>query len=428
MLFRCLPLTVRLAAALSLAALTACSVLGDDLIGGAPTVPGTPRLAEGAIPGDFTQFVARLRPEAIKAGVPGAVYDRALAGVAPDMDVLRRASSQPEFSRKIWDYVDDATVDTRIDDGRALIARDRGLLDGIEATYGVGRQYVVAIWGMESSYGTVFDNDTSGRVKNVVRSLATLAWKGGSRSSYGRKQLFAALRILGRGDIDRAHMTGSWAGAMGHTQFIPTTYLAYAVDYDGDGHADIWRSEADALASTAAYLRRSGWRPGTGWGYEVRLPAGFDGASGSVATLGDWAARGVVRANGSAFPRPDDVGRLYLPAGRAGPAFLTLKNFDVIKRYNASDAYALSVGHLADRLAGGGPLIADWPRGYTPLDTAGRMELQGRLQALGFPIVKIDGRIGPESIAAIRSYQARNGLAVDGNASAELLTRLRSGS
>lgn len=413
-----------LALALTLAA-GGCGLVGGELESG-PSAGGLPALTDGAVPADFRAFVERLRPEARRSGVSDATFDRALAGVGPDMEVLAKASAQPEFSRPIWDYLDDMTAQSRIAAGRAMLAQNAALLDRIEARYGVERQVVVAVWGMESSYGAVLGDPT--KVKNVVRALATLAWKGGSRAGYGRRQLMAALRILERGDIDRRHMVGSWAGAMGHTQFIPTTYLAYAVDFDGDGRRDIWRSQADALGSTAAYLKRSGWQSGASWGYEVTLPAGFNAASaGGRAPLAVWESRGVRRANGAAFPRPGDVGRLFLPAGSAGPAFLTLGNFDVIKRYNAANAYALAVGHLADRLIGGGPFVAAWPRGYTPLEEAGRAELQERLRALGFPIEKIDGKIGPQSRAAIGAYQARVGLAVDGNASAELLARLRAG-
>jgi membrane-bound lytic murein transglycosylase B len=223
-------------------------------------------------------------------------------------------------------------------------------------------------------------------------------------------------------------MTGSWAGAMGQTQFIPTTYLGYAVDFDGDGRRNIWTSVPDALASTANYLRKSGWQAGATWGYEVILPPGFDTSlEGRSATLADWTARGFVRAAGGAFPRPGDQATLLLPAGPGGPAFLTLRNFQAIKRYNNANAYALGVGHLADRLKGGGPFVTPWPRGYTPLDEDGRAELQSRLRAIGFPLDKIDGKVGPQTVAAIRAYQAQRGLAVTGHASLELLTLLRGG-
>ncbi len=411
-------------ALLTLAGLIAgCAILGDF---GPSGEPGLPPLADGPIPPEFTAFVESQWPTAEARGVSRATFVRAFQGVGPDNDVLVRATSQPEFSRAIWDYLDDMAAESRIATGRDMLVRHRALLDRIEATYGVDRAVVVAIWGMESSYGAILRDPT--KVKNVVRALATLGWRGGSRAAYGRQQLNAVLRILEHHDVDARHMTGSWAGAMGQTQFIPTTYLGYAVDFDGDGRRDIWTSVPDALASTANYLKKSGWQAGATWGYEVILPPGFDTSlEGRSATLADWTARGFVRAAGGAFPRPGDQATLLLPAGPGGPAFLTLRNFQAIKRYNNANAYALGVGHLADRLKGGGPFVTPWPRGYTPLDEDGRAELQSRLRAIGFPLDKIDGKVGPQTVAAIRAYEAQRGLAVTGHASLELLTLLRGG-
>lgn len=411
-------------ALLTLAGLIAgCAILGDF---GPPNEPGLPPLADGPIPPEFTAFVESQWPAAEARGVSRATFVRAFQGVGPDNDVLVKATSQPEFSRAIWDYLDDMAAESRIATGRDMLVRHRDLLDRIEATYGVDRAVVVAIWGMESSYGAILRDPT--KVKNVVRALATLGWRGGSRAAYGRQQLNAVLRILEHHDVDARHMTGSWAGAMGQTQFIPTTYLGYAVDFDGDGRRDIWTSVPDALASTANYLKKSGWQAGATWGYEVILPPGFDTSlEGRSATLADWTARGFVRAAGGAFPRPGDQATLLLPAGPGGPAFLTLRNFQAIKRYNNANAYALGVGHLADRLKGGGPFVTPWPRGYTPLDEDGRAELQSRLRAIGFPLDKIDGKVGPQTVAAIRAYEAQRGLAVTGHASLELLTLLRGG-
>lgn len=413
------------AAALTLAGLlAACAVLGNDF--DVPEQSGLPPLADGPIPPAFTAFVESQWPAAEARGVSRATFDAAFRGVGPDNDVLAKATSQPEFSRAIWDYLDDMAAESRIATGREMLVRHRTLLDSIEATYGVNREVVVAIWGMESTYGAILRDPT--KAKNVVRALATLGWRGGSRAAYGRQQLNAVLRILEHHDVDARHMTGSWAGAMGQTQFIPTTYLGYAVDFDGDGRRNIWTSVPDALASTANYLRKSGWQPGATWGYEVVLPPGFDTSlAGRSATLADWTTRGLTRANGAAFPRPGDQATLLLPSGPGGPAFLTLRNFQAIKRYNNATAYALGVGHLADRLAGGGPFVTPWPRGYTPLDEAGRTELQQRLRAIGFPLEKIDGKVGPQTVAAIRAYEAQRGLAVTGNASLELLTLLRGG-
>jgi membrane-bound lytic murein transglycosylase B len=413
------------AVALSLAAqLGACAVLGNDFASSGE--PGLPPLADGPIPPAFTAFVESQWPAAEARGVSRATFVAAFRGIGPDNDVLTKATIQPEFSRAIWDYLDDMAAESRIATGRDMLVRYRSLLDRIEATYGVNREIVVAIWGMESTYGAILRDPT--KAKNVVRALATLGWRGGSRAVYGRQQLNAVLRILDHHDIDARHMIGSWAGAMGQTQFIPTTYLGYAVDFDGDGRRDIWTSVPDALASTANYLRKSGWQAGATWGYEVMLPPGFDASlEGRSASLADWSARGLTRATGGAFPRPGDQATLLLPAGPGGPAFLTLRNFQAIKRYNNATAYALGVGHLADRIAGAGPFVTPWPRGYTPLDEAGRTELQGRLRAIGFPLQKIDGKVGAETVAAIRAYEAQRGLAVTGNASLELLTLLRNG-
>ncbi len=388
---------------------------------------GEPPRADGPIPPEFTAFVESLRPEAERAGVSRRVFDAAFAGIGPDPDVIERANAQPEFTKEIWEYLDGAVSDTRIADGRRMLSAYRPLLDGIEARYGVEREVVVAIWGMESTYGQVLGNPKV--VKNAVRALSTLAWKGGRRADYGRKQLIAVLKILQNGDVEARYITGSWAGAMGHTQFIPTTYLAYAVDHDGDGRRNIWTSIPDALASTAHYLNRAGWRSGQTWGYEVRLPEGFGGGrEGQRKSLAEWQKLGVVRADGSAFPRPGDSGQLWLPAGVGGPAFLTLHNFGVIKRYNNANAYALGVGHLSDRLKGGGDFVGRWPRTYEPLFAeAERKELQSRLAALGFDVGEIDGKIGSGTLAAIRAYQTSRGLPADGHPSQELLARLRQG-
>jgi membrane-bound lytic murein transglycosylase B len=389
---------------------------------------GEPPRSDGPIPPEFTAYVEdELRPAAERAGISRRVFDDAFEGLGPDPDVLARATSQPEFSKSLWEYLDSSASDRRIADGQAMLARYAGLLADLEARYGVPRTIIVAIWGKESTYGQVLGDPKV--VKNAVRALATLSWKGGKRSGYGRTQLIAVLKILQSGDVDSRHITGSWAGAMGHTQFIPTTYLAYAVDYDGDGRRDIWTSVPDALASTANYLNRAGWRAGETWGYEVILPAGFDASrAGQRRSVAEWQAAGIVRATGQAFPRPGDGAQLWLPAGASGPAFLRLHNFNVIKRYNNADAYALGVGHLADRIGGGGPIVGQWPRLYQPLFAeADRMDLQRRLASLGYPVGEIDGKIGSGTTAAIRAYQADKGLEVNGWASQELLARLRAG-
>jgi membrane-bound lytic murein transglycosylase B len=374
----------------------------------------------------FDRWVRDFWPTAQAAGISRVTYERAFRGLTPDPEVLEKAAYQPEFVKPLWDYVSSAASDKRVATGREVLARNGALLQRLEAIYGVDRHVVVAIWGMESSYGEVLGNPKI--VRSVVRSLATLAYADPKRGKFGRTQLVAALKILERGDIPLAGLTGSWAGAMGHTQFIPTTYEAYAVDFDGDGRRDIWNSEADALASTANYLNKSGWIGGKTWGYEVALPPGFDfRRMDATHSIAEWQRLGLARANGAAFPRGDDKAVLVAPAGASGPAFLMLKNHFVIRRYNNALAYALGVGHLADRLRGGGEFVRAWPTGERQLTKAELGELQRHLAQHGLYEGAIDGKLGPGSRAAIRAYQARRGMVADGFAGLQLLETLRNG-
>ncbi len=378
---------------------------------------------------DFNQWVREFWPTARANGISEQTFNRAFANVAPDPSVIKAASHQAEFVKPIWEYLDSAVSDKRVANGRRMKAQHSRVLDAVEAKYGVDRHVLLAIWGMESSYGAVLDNPRI--VKPVIRSLATLAYQGGRRSRFGREQLIAALKILERGDITPERMTGSWAGAMGHTQFIPTTFNAYAVDFDGDGRRDIWSNVADALGSTAHYLRRSGWEPGKTWGYEVVLPEGFNYALADRKTrrsLAEWSKFGIKRTRNRDFPRLDDQAMLIVPAGANGPAFLMLKNFNAILRYNNATSYAIGVGHLADRIRGGSGFAQSWPRGDTPLTRTQRRELQQVLTSRGFSLGDIDGKIGPKTQAAIRAFQKSQGLIPDGYASLMLLQRLQSGS
>jgi len=376
----------------------------------------------------FDKWVQGFWPTAKAAGISRATYDTAFQGVTLDRDVLAKAQAQPEFNTPTWQYVVTRVSEKRVNTGREMLARYRSLLDKIEARYGVDRHIVVAVWGMESTYGDALDDPTV--IKNVVQSLATLAYADKKRAKFGRQQLVAALRILQRGDISVEGMTGSWAGAMGHTQFIPTTYEAYAVDFDGDGRRDIWNSIPDALGSTANYLRKSGWVSGATWGYEVALPAGFGGKllkDVKSRQIADWKQLGVERASGKGFPRAAENAVLVAPAKMEGPAFLMLKNHFVIKRYNNSTAYALAVGHLADRLAGAGDFVQTWPNGERSLTEAEVEELQRHLAQAGFYDGEIDGKLGPASRDAIRAYQQGRGLTADGFGGVQLLQTLRSG-
>lgn len=374
------------------------------------------------------RWVASFWPTAQKAGISRSVYNNALGNFTPDPDVLAKAKSQAEFVKPLWEYLDGAVSAKRLENGSEALRQYGRQLEQIERAYGVDRSVVVAIWGMESSYGQVLDNPKI--VKGTIRSLATLAYQGGSRAKYGRQQLIAALKILQRGDVSARGMVGSWAGAMGHTQFIPTTYQAYAVDFDGDGKRNVWTSEVDALASTANYLSKMGWRHGQTWGYEVELPAGFDwrhADSGKALSLAQWRKMGVHRVAGRQFPASNDTATLFAPAGAGGPAFLLLPNFKVIKRYNNANAYALAVGHLSDRLRGGNEFVSGWPREVRPLAAAERAELQSLLGRHGYYSGSVDGKIGAGTKTAIRSYQASAGMIPDGYASTGLLQRLRSG-
>jgi len=371
----------------------------------------------------FQRWVAEFRQVALQNGISGATYDQAFRGVtAPDPEVLEKARYQPEFRAEPWEYFDNRVNDHSVTTGRQMAAQWKPWLDRIESQYGVSRYILLAIWSMESSYGEVLKNERV--MRSVPRSLATLAYADSRRAKFARTQLLAALKILQTGDIDVGHLSGSWAGAMGHTQFIPTSYQAYAVDMDRDGRRDIWNSIPDALATAANLLKSNGWRPGETWGYEVTLPAGRKFPAGSM-SLSKWASIGVARANGKGFPRASDNAELKVPDGRAGPAFLMTKNFFVLKRYNNADTYALAVGLLADAIAGHGGLVRDWNRPFERLSFTETQELQQRLGTLGYYSGPIDGKIGSGSRDAIRAFQQRLGVSPDGHPSKDVLHRLR---
>lgn len=371
----------------------------------------------------FRQWVANFRATAVQNGVSGKVYDAAFRGIT-DIDpvVLEKARYQPEFTAPAWDYFDNRVHDESIATGREMARKWKPWLDRIEQRFGVDRHVLLAIWSMESNYGKILERQDV--MRNVVRSLATLGYADQKRAKFARTQLIAALKILQTGDIDESHLTGSWAGAMGHTQFIPTSYQAYAVDMDGNGRRDIWSSVPDALATAANLLRKNGWQSGRTWGYEVALPAGRKFPAGSL-SIDKWQALGVTRASGKPFRNGSEQAVLKLPGGREGPAFLVIKNFSVIKRYNNADKYAFAVGLLADQIAGYGELVRDWDRPFTKLSFEERQELQQRLSEYGYYSGKFDGKIGEGSKAAIMAFQARAGLTQDGHPSMEVLKWLR---
>ena len=396
--------------------LTAALVLAGGVAGHPPR--GQAQTPDQAA---YRKFVREFRTVARRNGIPDTLYDRAFRGLTPDPEVIERNLRQPEFVLPPSHYMALAVTDTRIREGRRKLSEYADDLDRIERRYGVDRHVLVAVWGMETLYGTLRGK------RKVIRSLSTLAYKG-RRARFGRKQLLAALKILKTGDITLDRMTGSWAGAMGHTQFIPTSYEAYAVDFTGDGRRDIWDTPQDALASTANYLRRNGWLSGRPWGHQVVLPEGFDaGLAGpkNGREIRQWERAGLRPAGGRALPHSLDRAYLYLPAGARGPAFLLRQNFRSIMRYNPAHKYALAVGHLADRLRGEEALLT-WPDGIAPIAEPERKELQRLLAARGYDIGEIDGIIGPRTRAAIRDYQGKKRLPVDGFPRPELLQLLRS--
>jgi glucose-6-phosphate 1-epimerase len=363
----------------------------------------------------------RLKPQATAAGIRADTFERHTAGLQRDPSVLASLDFQPEFRTPIWDYLAGLVDEQRVADGRAMLEQHRELLQRVEAAYGVDPETVVAVWGVESDYGQTFGK------KPLLTSLATLSCEG-RRQSFFRGELFATLKLLQSGDLDPEGLVGSWAGAFGHTQFMPTTYGRIAVDFDGDGRRDLVGSVPDALASTANYLKRSGWRTGQPWGHEVLLPAGFDaGVSGrqNRRPLSHWLDRGLRAADGTALAASDAPTALLLPAGREGPAFLVRRNFDAIYSYNAAESYALAIAHLADRLRGGSAFVTPWPTDDPGLSRLQRRELQEQLVARGHDIGEVDGMIGSRSREALKIEQARLGMTADGRAGQRILKALR---
>ena len=375
----------------------------------------------GPAQGNSASFVRDLWPEAQRAGVSRQAFEAAFASYNPIPQVIELTQKQPEFTQTVQQYVDKRVTASQAAKGQAMRGEWAQTLAGAEQRYGVQPEIVLAIWGMETNFGSFMGGN------NTIHALATLTEKG-YRASFFRSELVTALRIVSDGHIAPNAMVGSWAGAMGHTQFMPSSFMRYAVDYNGDGRKDIWNSVPDALGSTANYLKSFDWRPGETWGYEDKLPQGFNFAAArnmGKAPLSQWQAMGISRASGSAFPRPSDMARLYMPAGASGPAFLLLPNFDVIKRYNNSDSYALAVGHLADRILGAGSFVTPWPAGDYALNKAQRAEVQTLLGRAGFDVGTADGVVGPKTRAGVIAYQQARGLPADGHVSGLLLERLK---
>jgi lytic murein transglycosylase len=373
---------------------------------------------------NFDSCLAGYWPDAARRGVRRPTFEAYTSGLTPDLKIMDLMDAQPEFTKALWDYLDMLVSDARIKRGREILAANKATFEAVEKAYGVDRHVVAAIWGIESNYSTAIGE------RSVLRSVATLACVG-RRQTYFKEELLATLEILDRGDVTPEHLKGSWAGAFGPTQFMPTAFKRYAVDFDGDGRRDVVDSIPDLVASTANNLKVDGWKASETWGYEVVVPPGFDYLLADGAkpmTIREWEHRGLRRANSKAFPRPGDKAYLFLPAGARGPAFLMLNNFRVIMKYNPAEAYALAIGHLADRLRGDPPLVQAWPREERVLTSAERLELQQLLVGHGFDIGgEPNGRLNARTRTALKRYQVAAGLVPDGFATVGLLDRLRAG-
>jgi lytic murein transglycosylase len=368
---------------------------------------------------DFSSCVAAMRGQAQSQGISTAVYDRAMSGVRPDMDVIKAMNSQPEFKTPIWDYLGALVDEERVAEGKALLSRHASTLAAAESRFGVDRHTIVAVWGVESNYGQV-----KGKW-SLPQALSTAACLGSRRNSFFKAELMSTLKIIQRGDLRQEQLMGSWAGAFGHTQFIPTTYLRLAVDGDGDGRRDLVDSIPDALHSTANFMAKAGWQTGASWGYEVRVPAGYGGPVGRTARapVSSWASRGLTKVDGSSLTGGGNAGLVY-PA-RGGPGFLVFKNYDAAYSYNGADSYALAISLLSDRLKGRQGIQQRWPTDDPPLSRAQRRELQRLLIAKGYDVGEPDGAVGAKTRAAIEAVEAQLGLPRSGRPGGKVLQGLK---
>jgi lytic murein transglycosylase len=391
---------------------------GEDGASGHPEMKASAIRAAAA---NFERCLEGLWPAAAKRNISRASFDKFTKGLTPDLRIMDLVDSQPEFTKAFWDYLDILVNEDRVKNGLEILSKHRAIFDQVEKSYGVDRYTITAIWGVESNYGTL------GGDRPVIRSTATLACVG-RRQAYFRDEFLATLEILHRGDLKPEQLKGSWAGAFGPTQFMPTSFKRFAVDGDGDGRRDVVDNPTDLIASTANNLKKDGWVSGQTWGYEVVVPKGFNymlADRSKRKTMAEWEALGIRRAGGKGFPRADDKAYLLVPAGHQGPGFLMLHNFQVIMKYNPAEAYAMAIGHLADRLRGGPPFVQAWPRHEPVLSRAERLELQELLLKRGFDGGTPTGRLGAKTRAAVRDYQASIGLIPDGFATTTILARLR---
>lgn len=393
------------------------------LIAGAAALAASGPYAAHAARASFEQWREAFKPRALRRGVSEATYDRAMA-VKPDTSVYALDRAQPEFQEQLWQYLNRRVSDWRIVAGRERAAQYAPLLDRLERDYGVDRYILVALWGIESSYGELIDNPRY--MRPVIPALAALAWGEPRRRAYWEQELLNALVIVERGWGQPQQMIGSWAGAMGHTQWMPEVWLNMGVDYDGDGRISPFGKPDDALAGAARYLAvRGRYRRGETWGCEVRPSSGVRG--GGYKSYAQWAAMGVARADGAAFPRPQDQVRLWIPAP-GGPALLLGRNFAAVRSFNPANSYTLAIVHLADRIRGLGPFVQPFPGGERAPTLAELQEIQRRLTALGFDTGGADGRVGAGTQRAIVAFQRQVGMEPDGYAGLKLLARLRQGS
>jgi lytic murein transglycosylase len=423
-------LTIVLAGVASAAGQSTTGAISSSVPAGAPAwsgesgASGDPSMSAEVIRADaanFHQCLEQLWPLAARRHVSRATYVAATKDLTPDLRIMDLMDNQPEFTKSFWDYLDILVTDERIDQGRALLTKYAKTFDAVEKAYGVDRYTLTAFWGVETKYGAVAGE------RPVLRSTATLACIG-RRQKFFRNEFLDALEIIQHGDVAKDKLIGSWAGAFGPTQFMPSSFKRYAVDFDRDGHRDVVGSVPDMLASTANNLKKDGWATGETWGYEVVVPANFDFKFADrrrTLPISEWMRLGITRVKGKPFPRPSDMAYLLVPAGVQGPGFLMLHNFRVIMRYNPAEAYALAIGHLADRLRGGEPFAQDWPRYERVLSRSERLELQEHLLRHGYDVGEPDGQLGGKTRAAIREFQARVGQVPDGFASAAVLERLR---
>lgn len=391
---------------------------GEDGASGHPLMTASAIRQSAA---NFGHCIAGFEGDAVRRGIQAENFRRFTAGLTPDLRIMDFVDAQPEFTKAVWDYLDILVTDARLTRGREILAKHAAIFDRAEQTYGVDRYIVAAIWGIESNYSTQAGD------RPVVRSTATLACVG-RRQKYFKDEFLAALEILNRGDVKPELLKGSWAGAFGATQFMPTAFKRDAVDFDGDGRRNIVESVPDVIASTSNKFRKSGWQNGQTWGYEVEIPQRFNflyADRNRPLTMAQWQGLGIKRAGGKPFPRLTDQAYLIAPGGAGGPGFLMLPNFKAIMRYNPSEAYALAIGHFADRLRGGTPFVQTWPRDQRVLTRAERYELQQLLATRGFYRGEPDGSLGGKTQEAVRSFQASVGQPADGFASSILLERLR---